>query len=167
MEKLKTNKRGAIGQTLTWIVGAFLIFIMLLIFLAIVTLLVGLKNINPLDNSKVKFNEIENADYRAWQSFDGFLYSDVNGEHAYLLLDKQNDQAFNEAFKIKAKNFLDKSFLSKEYRGSWIKVYVSGQEKYKISSRDCDEDDKNSFVDSVSANNNPGTKIEICAERKL
>ncbi len=81
----KKNKKGAIGQTITWLVGTIVIFLVLLIFLVAVYSISAVKSLKDLVfgwKSETLYNSLEN-------------YDEKKSESAFLLTQGELKMSFN------------------------------------------------------------------------
>jgi len=178
-KSLISEKKGTIGETLTWIIAILIIFFFLFIFIVTTTLLVGLKTVKEtISQPFSKGIEIKQAglvNVSALKSFESFVFSDIDvgkGVKVFRIVAEPGMHLnYAEKFKEGAGKFLDLNFNNKYYENSWIRIYdvrskvVSdyvGWEEFSVGGS-CNPDDENSIVYSYVIENN---KIVFCVMTK-
>lgn len=129
------NKRAQIGDTLTWILAALLVFFIMFFFIAITSLLAAKEKIS-ISRISVKEETIKPiSDIIVTENFINFLNTKSDGWRVYDLASEIGNENLKkekvEAFKKEAGEFLDKLGVGlgkdKKYARAWIRIYEKGE----------------------------------------
>lgn len=137
MKTKKIKKKGEISATLTWIVAAFIIFILMMVYLGIVSFMVSERSFFSylVNNNADKINYQGGASDRLLiNSFFAYLNSPLenNGEKTVRDLVDKEDVSEDDLLKFRtlSEGFLDKYIMkdkssteNSSYTSAWIRIY--------------------------------------------